>query len=69
MTPWMRIVTLDAVGSLITGAALAQQQIRPPNSKSTPQAPNTPVQAPSHWGPPLEQSTEPIHEATQPKPP
>lgn len=69
MTPWRRIVTLAGVGCLIAGAALAQQQIRPPNAKSTPQAPNTPLQAPSHWGPPLEQPKEPIHETTQQKPP
>ena len=69
MTPWMRIVTLAAVGALIAGAALAQQQIRPPNTKSTPQAPNTPLQAPSHWGPPLEQPKESIHDATPQKPP
>jgi hypothetical protein len=69
MTPWMRIVTLAAVGSLIAGATLAQQQIRPPNTKSTPQAPNAPLQAPSHWGPPLEQPKESIHDATQQKPP
>ena len=69
MTPWRRIVTLAGVGCLIAGAALAQQQIRPPNTKSTQQAPNTPLQAPSHWGPPLEQPKESIHEATQQKPP
>jgi hypothetical protein len=67
MTPWKRTVALAAVGCLIAGAALAQQQIRPPNMKSTPQAPNTPLQAPSHWGPPLEQPKEP--ETTQQKPP
>jgi hypothetical protein len=49
MTPWERTVALAAVGCLIAGAALAQQQIRPPNMKSTPQAPNTPLQAPSYW--------------------
>jgi hypothetical protein len=54
MTPWKRTVALAAVGCLIAGAALAQQQIRPPNMKSTPQAPNTPLQAPSHWGPAVE---------------
>ena len=69
MTPWKRIVTLAGVGCLIAGAALAQQQIRPPNAKSTPQPPNTPLQAPSHWGPPLEQQKDPIHDTTQPKPP
>jgi hypothetical protein len=69
MTPWMRIVALAAVGSLIAGAALAQQQIRPPNTKSTPQAPNTPLQAPAHWGPPLEQPKESIHDATEQNPP
>ena len=69
MTPWKRIVTLAGVGCLIAGAALAQQQIRPPNTKSTPQAPNTPLQAPSHWGPPLEQPKEPIQGTTQQKPP
>jgi hypothetical protein len=69
MTPWKRIVTLAAVGCLIAGAALAQQQIRPPNTKTTPQPPNTPLQAPSHWGPPLEPPKEPIHETTHQKPP
>ena len=69
MTPWRRIVTLASVGCLIAGAALAQQQIRPPNTKSTPQAPNTPLEAPSHWGPPLEQPKERSHETTQQKPP
>ena len=69
MTPWRRIVTLAGVGCLIAGAALAQHQIRPPNTKTTPQPPNTPLQAPSHWGPPLEQPKEPVHETTQQKPP
>jgi hypothetical protein len=69
MTAWMRIVTLAAVGSLIAGAALAQQQIRPPNVKSTPQPPNAPLQAPSHWGPPLEQAKEPGQESTRQRPP
>jgi hypothetical protein len=69
MTPWKRIVTLTAVGCLIAGAAPAQQQIRPPNMKSTPQAPNTPLQAPSHWGPALDPQKEPGHETTQQKPP
>jgi hypothetical protein len=65
----MRIVTLAAVGSLVADAALAQQQMRPPNAKSTPQPPNTPLQAPSHWGPPLEQPKESGHETIQQKPP
>ena len=69
MTPWRRIVTLAGVGCLIAGAALAQQQIRPPNTKSTPQPPNTPLEAPSHWGPSLEQPKERSHETTQQKPP
>jgi hypothetical protein len=69
MTPWKRIVTLTAVGCLIAGAALAQQQIRPPNTKSTPQPPNTPLEAPSHWGPPFEQRKERSPETTQQKPP
>ena len=69
MTPWTRIVTLAAVGCLIAGAALAQQQIRPPNTKTTPQPPNTPLQAPSHWGPPLDPPKEPVHETTRQKPP
>jgi hypothetical protein len=69
MTPWKRIVTLAGVGCLIAGAALAQQQIRPPNAKSTPQPPNTPLEAPSHWGPPFEQRKERSPETTQQKPP
>ena len=69
MTPWKRIVTLAGVGCLIAGAALAQHQVRPPNAKSTPQPPNTPLQAPSHWGPPLEQPKDPIPETTHQKPP
>ena len=69
MTPWRRIVTLAGVGCLIAGAALAQQQIRPPNTKTTPQPPNTPLQAPSHWGPSLEPPKDSIHETTQQKPP
>ena len=69
MTPWRRIVTLAGVGCLIAGAALAQQQIRPPNMKSTPQPPNTPLEAPSHWGPPLEQQKDRSAETTQQKPP
>jgi hypothetical protein len=67
MTPWTRIVTLAGVGCLIAGVALAQHQIRPPNAKDTPQVPNTPVQAPSHWGPPLEQPKEPKRETTTPR--
>jgi putative endonuclease len=69
MTPWKRIVTLAGVGCLIAGAALAQQQVRPPNAKSTPQPPNTPQQAPSHWGPPLEQPKDPIQDTAPQKPP
>ena len=38
MTPWRRIVTLAAVGCLIAGAALAQQQIRPPSEHAAPSA-------------------------------
>jgi hypothetical protein len=69
MRPWKRIVTLAGVGCLIAGAALAQQQVRPPNAKSTPQPPNTPLQAPSHWGPPLEQPQDQIHDPPPQRPP
>jgi hypothetical protein len=54
MTPWRRIVALAGVGSLIAGAALAQQTMPPPNQPRKLEPPNTPLEAPSHWGPPLE---------------
>ena len=67
MTPWRRIVALAGVGSLIAGAALAQQTMPPPNQPRKLEPPNTPLEAPSHWGPPLEQPKEPQRETTTPR--
>jgi len=64
MTPWRRIAALAGVGCLIAGAALAQQPMPPPNQPRKLEPPNTPLEEPSHRGPPLEQPKEP-----QPKEP
>ena len=71
MTPWRRIVALAGVGCLIAGAALAQQTMPPPNQPRKLEPPNTPLEEPSHWGPPSEQPKEPKREAPRqlPKPP
>jgi hypothetical protein len=66
MTPWRRIVALAGVGCLIAGAALAQQTMPPPNQPRKLEPPNTPLEEPSHWGPPLEQQKEPKRDTTKP---
>jgi hypothetical protein len=67
MTPWRRIVALAGVGCLIAGAALAQQTMPPPNQPRKLEPPNTPLEEPSHWGPPLEQPKESKRETTAPR--
>ena len=64
MTTWRRIVVLAGVGCLIAGAALAQQAIPPPNQPRKLEPPNTPLEQPSHRGPPLEQPKEPRRDTT-----
>jgi hypothetical protein len=67
MTPWRRIVALAGVGCLIAGAALAQQTMPPPNQPRKLEPPNTPLEEPSQWGPPVEQPKEPKREMTAPR--
>jgi len=68
MTLWRRVVVLAGVGCLIAGAALAQQTMPPPNQPRKLEPPNTPLEEPSHRGPPLEQPKEPKRETTTPRP-
>lgn len=66
MTPWRRIVALAGVGCLIAGTALAQQPMPPPNQPRKLEPPNTPLEEPSHRGPPLEAPKEPKRETPAP---
>jgi hypothetical protein len=66
MASWSMIVTSAAATCLIAGTALAQHQMRPPNQPDKPAPPNTPITAPSHWGPPL--AEPPKDPARDPKP-
>ena len=69
-TRWTRIAAIAAAGCLIAGAALAQQNIDPPNKRAKPGPPNQPEPAPSHFGPPLEQPPKEAPKAVKrPKPP